>query len=411
MDRRVAITGMGVITRDAPDLDAFRQVLGQGGNPPGLPCQFDSTAFRSKLGYPTDPEKTARLLDAALRRHGEVLAAQPSDAEAACAANGLLAALDAVARAGLDAATLRGAGCAIGTTSGGMMDSFADLMETDSPDALAQVVAPASAVDILARVLGLSGPLCSFSCACISSLAALSYAFARIRSGDVDIMLAGGSDRMREADFAGFNALRAMDRDSCRPFDETRNGMMIGDGAAILVLEEEQAARARGATPLAWLSGMGLATDSHHITSPNPHGLTRAMQQALAQARRAPGDIDYVNCHGTATPLNDVAEAEALRAVFGSHRPRPMISSTKGSTGHLLGTAGAIETVATVLALQTGDAPVMTTTHTPLETGFPLPLSGADRRIGGRIAMKNSLGFGGLNASLILERCPETEAR
>ena len=412
MPHNVVITGVGVVTRDAPDTDGFRHILMHVGQPPNMPRQFDSSRFRAKLAFATDPEVARARLAAALGdSRGDLLSEPPTDADMDCAGHGILATLEAAHQAGLDRTDLAQAGCSLATTSGGMMDSFADLLDDEDSDAdIEDLLAPASPARVLNRLFGLSGPLCSFSCACVSSLAAISYAFARIRAGDAPLMITGGSDRMREADFAGFNALRAMDRDSCRPFDETRKGMMIGDGSAILVLEAEEFARARGAHPLMRLSGIGLATDSHHITSPNSLGLTRAMEQALRQAGRRPDEIAYVNCHGTGTPLNDAAEAKALSTVFGALRDKPLVSSTKGSTGHLLGTAGAIETVATLLAIGTGEAPVMTTTAQPYEMGFRLPLPNSDRRLSGGIAMKNSLGFGGLNASLILERYDETRA-
>ncbi|WP_425101081.1 beta-ketoacyl-[acyl-carrier-protein] synthase family protein [Tropicibacter sp. S64] len=398
MRRTAVVTGLGVVARGAIGLDAFRASLAQGGVCPDMPPQFDTSGYRARRAFAADPRATEDALRQA-ERAGQVAAL--SSEQLACAGHGILAALEAMRMAGF-AQLPQGVGCAVATTSGGLMDAYSDALmagqgERDAPD----LVTPASAARVLSEVFGLDGPLCGFSCACVSSLGAMSYALSRIWSGDADVMLVGGSDRMREADFAGFNALRAMDRDSCRPFDVTRKGMMIGDGAAMLVIEEEAHARARGATPIVRLSGVGLSSDSHHITSPDARGLTRAMRQALAQARRSPEDIGYVNCHGTGTPLNDAAEAEALGTVFGD-APGLVISSTKGSTGHLLGSAGAIEIVATVLALQAGAAPPMVTTTRPEDVPFHLPL-GPAHALRSAIAMKNSLGFGGLNGSLILE--------
>jgi len=404
MPRSVVITGLGLVTRDAQDLAAFEALLHKGGKPPQPPQQFDASRFRARNAFATPPANGARNGPQADAAQRDFLTRAPSREELDCAGHGLAAALQAITQAGLSPDELQKAGCVLATTSGGLMDDFADLTQDQDADVQPpELLAPASAAQVLYRLFGLSGPLCSFSCACVSSLGAISHAFSRVRHGEAPVMIVGGSDRMREADFAGFNALRAMDRDSCRPFDTTRRGMMIGDGAAMLVLEDEAHALARGARPLMRLSGMGLATDSHHITSPNAQGLIRAMQQALTQAGRRAEEITYVNCHGTGTALNDAAEIEALSAVFDAPDMRPVIGSTKGTTGHLLGSAGAIETIATVLALQSGMAPVMATTHNPEETGFPLPLAGTPQPLSGRIAMNNSLGFGGLNASLILE--------
>ncbi|MFZ5963416.1 beta-ketoacyl-[acyl-carrier-protein] synthase family protein [Thalassococcus sp. BH17M4-6] len=401
MSRSVVVTGLGVVACRATDIAAFHQILDTGGGAPEPPVQFDTGRFRSQNAYVADPDATRRALQVC-EAYG--LLDTMTDAELDCAGHGILAALQAVGQAGLDPLTLASAGCAIATTSGGMMDHYCDALEAGAPaQDMHGLVSPFSAGLVLQRIFGLTGPLCGFSCACVSSLGALSYAFARVQRGDAPIMLVGGADRMREADFAGFNALRAMDRDSCRPFDRTRKGMMIGDGSAILVIEDEAHAVARGATPLVRLTGMGLATDSHHITSPNPRGLTQAMKQALAQAGRTASEVSYVNCHGTGTPLNDAAEAEALSMVFAPRDPRPMVGSTKGSTGHLLGSAGALETVATILALLSGRAPIMATTLDPEDIAFDLPLRGADRGLAPGVAMNNSLGFGGLNASLIIE--------
>ncbi|MBV2358173.1 beta-ketoacyl-[acyl-carrier-protein] synthase family protein [Thalassococcus sp. CAU 1522] len=400
MTRSVVVTGLGVVTRDAACLAEFQQLLDRGGSEPDAPKQFDTERFRARRAHATDPDTTRAALYTALSAGRLPPLEEP---EIACAGHGLLAALEAIDQAGLASSPRTGMGCAVATTSGGLMDRFSDALD-DNRRGDGALVTPASTAQVLSRVFGLSGPVCAFSCACMSSLAALSYAMARITSGDADIMLVGGSDRMREADFAGFNALRAMDRDRCRPFDKTRRGMMIGDGAAMLVIEDEHHARARGARPLVRLEGIGLSLDSHHITSPDSRGLVRAMQQALALTGRRPNEIGYVNCHGTGTPLNDAAEADALNQVFPAGVPRPVVSSTKGATGHLLGTAGAIETVATILALAKGDTPVMATTREPEDIGFRLPVLQSDGRISGEVAMKNSLGFGGLNGSLILER-------
>ncbi|WP_136443380.1 beta-ketoacyl-[acyl-carrier-protein] synthase family protein [Pacificoceanicola onchidii] len=399
MSRSVVVTGLGVVARGAIGLPAFEDLLAQGGDAPDAPMHFDTSGFRARRAYAADPRDTEEALRQA-ERAGQLSGL--TEPQIVCAGHGILAALEAIRMAGLSEMP-RGVGCAVATTSGGLMDGYSDALmagkgERDAPD----LVTPASAAHVLSQVFDLNGPLCAFSCACVSSLGAMSYALSRVRNGDADIMIVGGSDRMRAADFAGFNALRAMDRETCRPFDRTRKGMMIGDGSAILVIEAEDHAKARGAEPIVRLSGMGLASDSHHITSPNPRGLTRAMKQALQQAGRKPSDISYVNCHGTGTPLNDAAEAEALDGVF-TGKGDLIISSTKGTTGHLLGTAGAIEIVATILALKSGKAPPMLSTKDPEDVPFTLSLPEADRTLATGVVMKNSLGFGGLNGSLILE--------
>ncbi|SFR40115.1 beta-ketoacyl-[acyl-carrier-protein] synthase family protein [Litoreibacter janthinus] len=409
MSRSVVVTGMGVVSRDVIGIPAFCRLLSDGSPVPGRPTQFDSDRFRAKNAYATDPDVTLAALRRALSRSSKRLGlTEMTEPEMNCAGYSMLAAIEAVEQAGLTSDILSTAGCSIATTSGGMMDRFTDALEEgDHSVEFQELVSPGSAAVVLQRVLGLHGPLSSFSCACASSIGALSYAFMRIRNGDAPVMLVGGNDRIREADFAGFNALRAMDRERCRPFDVDRRGMIIGDGAAILVVEDEEHARARGAQPLAKVSSIALSTDSHHITCPKPDGLTRAMGQALERANLSADAVGYVNCHGTGTQINDEAEAIALEAVFGGSVKRPIVSSTKGTTGHLLGSAGAIEAVATILALRAGEAPQMTSTINPEDIPFTMPVKGQDRTIRTNVAMSNSLGFGGLNGSVIFA-LPET---
>ncbi len=409
MTRSVVVTGMGVVTRNVIGTRAFDQLLADGSPAPGRPSQFDSGRFRAKNAYATDPSAANTALREALLRKGKDLGlGNVTETDMNCAGYGLLAAIEAVEQAGLTPEMLKSAGCSIATTSGGMMDRYTDALdEGDHSAQFQELVTPGSAALVLRRIFGLHGPLSSFSCACASSLGAVSYAFMRVRNGDAPVMLVGGNDRIREADFAGFNALRAMDRDRCRPFDVDRRGMIIGDGGAILVIEDEEHARARGAVPLARMASVALSTDSHHITCPKPDGLSRAMEQALERAEMKPDVVGYVNCHGTGTQINDEAEAIALEAVFGGGATRPIVSSTKGTTGHLLGSAGAIEAIATVLALRAGEAPKMTSTINPEDIPFTLPVEGEDRTIRTNVAMSNSLGFGGLNGSLIFQ-LPET---
>lgn len=401
MTRKVVISGLGVVHRDAFDVPSFQEWLMLGGGQAEEPAHFDTTAFRAKKAYAVDPVALLPELKLRLKRLG---AAPVSDAALDCAAYGLAATAEALDMAGLDAVARRRAGCVLATTSGGLMDRFADgPADAADQDDVATAATPGASAEIIAATFGLNGPSANFSCACASSSMAISYALSRLRNGDADIMLVGGSDRMRAADFAGFNALRAMDRDACRPFDVDRRGMVIGDGAAMLVLETEASAQARGAPSLGSLVEVGMSLDAHHITHPNPEGLSRAMRQALDRAGLAPEQIDYVNCHGTGTPVNDRAEIEALSGVFPVTSRRPVISSTKGATGHLLGSAGAIEAVITVLSLAAQQVPAMATTRTPEDSGFVMPGADGPWPLSGRFAMSNSLGFGGINSSLIFE--------
>ncbi len=405
MRRDVLITGIGVVTRDAIGVGKFADWMANGGGLPSSPAIFDAEKFRSSLAYLTDPASVHAALAERMRAFG-------TDPEAApplnCATYGLLATLEALAGAGLVAGDLENAGLALATTSGSAMDQFAEAYsEGLAPvDDVLQNLRPSSAAVAIARTAGLGGPFANFSCACASSAVAISYALSRVRSGDAPIMIAGGCDQVRRADFAGFNALRAMDREACRPFDMNRRGMMMGDGSAILILEDADHALARGAEPFARICGAGLTADAFHITAPDPSGISRAMRQAIADANVERDDVAYVNCHGTGTPANDSAELEAMSTIYGDSSIRPMISSTKGTTGHFLGTAAALEAVVSVLALQTRQVPPMASTISPVATQFPMPVHDAPTQFVGDVAMSNSLGFGGLNVSLIFKSAP-----
>lgn len=272
--------------------------------------------------------------------------------------------------------------------------------------------------DALARHLGVTGPVRTFSSACASGALALGAALEALRTGEVDIALAGGADSLCQLTYAGFNALRSVDEGSCRPFRAGRAGMSIGEGAAMLVLEPLPRALARGAEPLAVLSGAGASCDAHHMTAPDPSGAgaAAALWAALRDAGVDPGEIDFVNAHGTGTPLNDAAEWNALRRVFGARTAELPVTATKALLGHLLGSAGAIEAVATVLCLHhgelhpvpsaeataeapaDGDAPPVENVPVALVLDHPLPLPAA------RAAVSTSLAFGGSNAALVFSR-------
>lgn len=251
--------------------------------------------------------------------------------------------------------------------------------------------------------LGLFGPLVHVTSACTSSAAALFWAKSILENDDADVMLAGGADRIRAVDFAGFNILRAMDPEDTRPFHTERRGITMGEGACILVLERMSHALARGADIHAVFSGGGLSSDGHHATAPRHDGLVAASRRALAAAGLTPADIQYVNCHGTGTPANDREELKALQAVFGPHLRAVCVGSTKGFTGHWLGSAGAIEAAVLLSVLHRQRAPGMPWLSGP-DSILASHTAGTEEARGFRHVMSNSLGFGGNNASLIFSR-------
>jgi 3-oxoacyl-(acyl-carrier-protein) synthase len=261
--------------------------------------------------------------------------------------------------------------------------------------------------DVLGSLLGCRGLRATLATACSSSANAIGLAADLIQEGRADAMLAGGADAHCKMTYAGFNSLQALDPQVCRPFDRRRAGLSLGEGAAMLVLEEEGRARKRGATVFAEFAGYGTSADAHHMTAPDPagRGAVAAMRRALAEARVDPADVGYVNAHGTGTPQNDPIETRAVKTVFGEHARRLAVSSTKSQVGHCLGAAGAIEILATVLALHHGFVPPTVNLDEPDPECDLDYVPGVARAERVRIALSNSYGFGGNNTSVVLRAC------
>ena len=281
---------------------------------------------------------------------------------------------------------------------------------------LVPMMLPDMASGQVSMMMGAKGPNYSTVSACSSAADTIGQAFEAIRRGDVDVAFAGGSEAaICPIGVAGFNACHALSKRNddperaSRPFDAGRDGFVLGEGGAALVLESLEHAASRGATPIAEMTGYGSSADAYHITQPAPEGegAARAMNMALKQAQTQPEEIGYVNAHGTSTPLNDKYETMALKSVFGEEAYKIPISSTKSMTGHLLGASGALEAVFTVLALSKWAIPPTINLETPdpdcdLDYTPHMPRRG---RI--RSAMSNSFGFGGHNASLVFQEFEE----
>jgi nodulation protein E len=248
---------------------------------------------------------------------------------------------------------------------------------------------------------GLTGPAWAVSTACASSTHAIGQAFWMVRDGVADAALAGGSEAPLNPGFwRAWEAMRVMAHDTCRPFSRDRKGMVLGEGGAVLVLEPLESAIERGAPILGEICGFGMSADAHHLTQPSPAGAAAAIRMALNDAGLNPGDIDYVNAHGTGTQANDVAEAKALSLALGEHGRRVPVSSTKSVHGHALGAAGALEAFATVMALRHGVIPP-TANFTELDPECDVNvIAGAALEGPLRAALSNSFAFGGLNAVL-----------
>lgn len=257
----------------------------------------------------------------------------------------------------------------------------------------------------LGRRHGARGPVLTLSSACASSTQALGEALLMIRSGRLDVALVGGSEAaLGEGNCRGWLAMRALAPDTCRPFSRHRKGTVLGEGACLMVIEEESRARARGASPYAELCGYGLYADCQDLVRPSAEGAGAAMAAALDDARLAPEDIGHVNAHGSGTPLNDVAETAAIHQVFGSHAPTLAISATKSMHGHLLGAAGAMEVAAALLPLVADIIPpTINFVGRDPECDLDYTANQAARRTVEAV-LSNSFAFGGVNAALVFRR-------
>ncbi len=325
----------------------------------------------------------------------------------------VVAARQAVADAGLEwSDTLRAAGAVItGSSMGGqaaMEEGYRRLYAEGAsrvhPLSIPRIMAN-SAASAIAVELGLTGPAFTLSTACSSANHALGLGLWLLRQGAADLVLAGGSEApFTYGNLKGWEALRVVSPTTCRPFSRDRDGMVLGEGAAILVLEPWEAARARGARIWAELAGFGMSADAHHVTQPTVEGPVRAMAGALQDAGLEPADVGYVNAHGTATPVNDPVEVRAIRRLFGAHADRLAVSSTKSLHGHALGAAGALEAAATSLALHHQLLPP-TANFTEADPECDLDVVPNASRPGDfTAALSNSFAFGGLNAVLVFRR-------
>ena len=412
-NRRVAVTGLGTVSPCGPDVPSTWSALLGGRSGVGPITAFDAS------GWPVRIAAEVRGFDPVARfgRHE----ARRMDRFAALAR---AAADEAVAHAGLD---LPGpcpdrVGVYLGTGIGGIggivegaRSFFAEGPRGLSPFFLPRVLANMAAAQVAIR-WGARGPSLCVDTACAAGAHAIGEAWRAIRAGEADVVLAGGSEAaVTPLAVAGFLVMKALSRRNddptraSRPFDADRDGFVIGEGAAVLVLEGWDHAVRRGAHIHAELAGYALTCDAWHLTAPDPDGdgAARCMALALRSAGLAPEEVDCVNAHGTSTPANDVLETRAIRRVFGSHADRLAVSGTKSVTGHLLGAAGALEAAATVLALRDGVVPPTSTLERPDPDCDLDYVPGVARPMSLRAAISNSFGFGGTNACLALRRHEE----
>lgn len=322
---------------------------------------------------------------------------------------GMLALGEALDEAGLSGGELPGAAFISGTTVGGMDRSecyYPDFLANDSRNEYIAMHDCGASTELIADRFGRFGFVSTPSTACSSAMNAILVGANLIRSGAFDIVVAGGSECLTRFHLNGFNALMILDTQPCRPFDATRAGLNLGEGAAYVVLERAASARRRGVRALATLDGVANTCDAFHQTasSADGEGAFRAMRGALADAGLDPSEVDYINAHGTGTPNNDASESAAMLRLFGDRVPP--VSSTKAFTGHTTSASGAIETVICLLALRHGFLPVNLNWQHPMDNGIvPVRESRPPREI--RHVLCNSFGFGGNDSSLLLSKWQE----
>jgi len=390
---RIFVTGLGTISPLGLDTSGFwaRLVAGESGI--AEIGKLDTSNLRNRTGG------EVRGFD--WSRYGE-----DGDCDEA-AQFAYAAAVEAANWASLGEAELAAAALVFATNFGGASswETICDLARDGiaSPETFQQFL-PHDAVDYAARRLGCSGPRATLSNACSSGTHAIGLATDWLQLGRARIAIAGGFDGLGLSTLAGLSILRTISPDAIRPFDKRRNGTIFGEGAAMVVLETEESVRERGSVPLAEVLGWSVNSNAYHLTAPDKDGagLRGVMERALQRAGLKPDAIDYINAHGTGTQYNDLAETVAIKALFGDHAHELKVSSIKAATSHTMGAAGALEAIATVLALRDGILPPTLNLEEP-DPGCDLdyvPLVARKAEI--RTALSNSSGIGGNNASVVL---------
>jgi 3-oxoacyl-(acyl-carrier-protein) synthase len=404
---RVVVTGVGQVSALGIDLASFTEAVFTGRSGVRRLAGIAAPGLDDPIGAAIPSFEPARWLPA------RALATAPRAGQYA-----LAAARQAFGMAGLEAVERARGGVFVGTGFGGIAETeetyracFTQAGQRPRPTAIPTAMANATA-GLLASELRLKGENLTFAVACSSATHAIGQAFRRLRAGDAELMLAGGADApLTPIVLAAWNVMRVLapagpdPARACRPFSRDRQGIVLGEGAAFLVLETLEHARARGARPVAEVVGYGANADAGHITHPDPDGVAACLRLALRDADLAPEAVGYVNAHGTGTAANDAVESKALAEVFGRHASRLQVSSTKAIHGHAMGAGGALETVATVLALSQGRIPP-TAHYVARDPELPdldfVPDPG--RRAEVEVAVKSSFAFGGNNAVLVLRR-------
>lgn len=408
--RRVVVTGMGTLTPIGNSLEEFWNGLLSGKSGAGKITKFDTTDFTTKIACEVKDFDVSKYIDKKAAKRMDMYTQY-----------GMAASIMAMedANINLEEIDCELFGVIFGSGIGGMStfeEQHTNYMEK-GPKRISPFFVPMMISDIAAGQIsmqfGLKGPNYATVSACATGAHAIGDAFMHIQRGSANLMLCGGSEAaITPMSIGGFNSAKALSTrndeplKASRPFDQERDGFLMGEGGATLVLEELEHAKKRGAKIYAELTGIGFSGDAHHLTAPAPEGegAQRAMKAAMKDAGVKPEQIEYINAHGTSTPLNDLNETKAIKAVFGDHAYKLNVSSTKSMTGHLLGAAGAVEAAATVMALKEGKIPPTINYEKPdpeLDLNYT-PNTVVEKDI--KFAISNVFGFGGHNASLLFQK-------
>ena len=410
MQRRVVITGMGTINAVGSNTKEFWDGLLSGRSGVDLITKFDTTDYATKIGAEVKNYSAEDYFD-----KKELRRLDPYTQFA------LICAREAILQSGIDfeKENRDRVGVIVGSGIGGMLSFETEMTKliTQGPRRVSPFFIPQMISDIAAghisMVYNLKGPNYATVSACATSGHAIGAAMMSIQRGDTDMMIAGGSEAaITPMGIAGFNSMKALSTrnddpaSASRPFDLNRDGFVMGEGAGIVVLEEYDHARARGAKIWSEMAGIGFTADAYHLTAPAPggEGAVRAMQLCISDGSLNPEDVDYINAHGTSTPYNDKNETEAIKTVFGKKAYDLAISSTKSMTGHMLGAAGAVELIVTTMAVHEGKIPPTINYKTPdpdCDLNYT-PNKAIEKEI--RVAVSNTFGFGGHNACLSIKK-------
>lgn len=402
---RVVITGLGTINALGKNAGEFAEALKNGKCGIGPLTVFDPTDYRTRTGAEIKGLDARTMVPPPFSRkrlsRADVMA--------------IAATVEALEDAGLfpvPASMHENTGLVLGVGSGGKLEAeavYRDYLESPKRARFSRLASlcPATSADRITSALELAGPKTTFMTACSSGATALGFARDLIATGAASVMIAGGVEPLSRTTFATFNVLKAVDPEYCKPFDRNRQGLSLGEAAAMLILESLSHALDRGASIYGEVLGYGVTCDAHHATAPDPEGsgAVRSMRAALLDAGLPPSAVDYISAHGTATPANDAMEAKAIREVFGKNAQRIPVSSIKSMTAHTLGASGALAAVAAMLAMRDRFLPP-TIHHESPEPGFEDFdfVSTGSRPALLNVVLANAFAFGGNNTTLLLGR-------